>query len=135
MIDAAAITTILGALGGWEAVKYFLNRRTNRRKAEAEADSTELKTLIEVNDFLQAQLKAKEERFAKQTEVVRDLQGEVFKEKDLRHAAELELVVKRCNEIPCPYRQPPTEFTQSADGLDIHQYHAQRKHKKNDSTH
>lgn len=27
----------LGTLGGWEAVKYLLNRRVNNRKAEAEA--------------------------------------------------------------------------------------------------
>ena len=29
------IATILGALGGWEAIKYLINRKTNKRVAEA----------------------------------------------------------------------------------------------------
>lgn len=35
---ASAIT----AVGGWEAVRYMLNRKTNRRKEEAEATTLSL---------------------------------------------------------------------------------------------
>lgn len=38
---ASAIT----AVGGWEAVRYMLNRKTNRRKEEAEADNVEFGVL------------------------------------------------------------------------------------------
>ena len=33
------LVTVLSAMGGWEAVKWFLNRKSNSRVAEAEADS------------------------------------------------------------------------------------------------
>lgn len=42
---ATTTATVIGAVGGWEAIKYFINRDTNHRKAEAEADSVEFDVL------------------------------------------------------------------------------------------
>lgn len=39
------VATIVGAVGGWEAIKYVLNRKTNSRVAEAEADTVEFTVL------------------------------------------------------------------------------------------
>jgi len=41
------ITTIVGllaALGGWDAIKYCINRKSNRRINESEADKKEIET-------------------------------------------------------------------------------------------
>lgn len=56
----ASIISMVGALGGWEAVKYMINRKYNKRKEEAEADSVEFNVLRETVDFLQTQLQEKE---------------------------------------------------------------------------
>lgn len=45
---------LLAALGGWEAVRYLLNRKTERRKAAAAAADMELDTLRRQYDWLQA---------------------------------------------------------------------------------
>ena len=68
--------SILGTLGGWEMIKYLINRKTNTRKAEAEADSSEFTVLRDTVVFLQEQLQKKEERFAEQTDLVRKLTSE-----------------------------------------------------------
>lgn len=105
-----SIIAILGALGGVETVKYFLNRRTNSRIAIAEAESAEFHTLQETVQFLQSQLKEKEERFANQTERLRKTQDDLFRERELRHKAELELVTKRCEVKRCGNRQPQNGY-------------------------
>lgn len=120
------IISILGALGGFEFVKWLFTHKAASRVAEAQADNAEFKTLQETIVFLQEQLKEKEERFAKQTTALRELQTEVFTEKDTRHKAELELALKRCNDQMCPFRQPPNAYTPIPAGLTIEEY---QKHK------
>ena len=46
------IATIIGTMGGWEAIKYLLNRKTNKRKEEAEADGVEFGVLRDSMEFL-----------------------------------------------------------------------------------
>lgn len=75
---ASTIASLLGTLSIWEAVKYFLNRKTNKRMEEAEADSKEFATLRDMVIFLQEQLKEKEERYADQTARLRKTQDENF---------------------------------------------------------
>ena len=72
----ATILTIVTTLGGWEAIKYFVNRKSNSRIAEAKADGSEFTVLRDTVVFLQEQLQKKEERFAEQTDVVRRLTAE-----------------------------------------------------------
>jgi flagellar motility protein MotE (MotC chaperone) len=47
------IISVLGAVGGWEAIKYFLNRRSEKKKAEAEAESAGTAATKEVQDVYQ----------------------------------------------------------------------------------
>jgi len=53
---------VVVALGGWEFIKYFMNRKTNKRKAEAEADNSELETLRKQYDWLNEKYVALNER-------------------------------------------------------------------------
>lgn len=46
------VVSVITALGGWEMIKYCMNRKTNRRKEEAEADNVEFNVLREAMDFL-----------------------------------------------------------------------------------
>lgn len=41
------IGSILGALGGWEAIKYMLNRKTNKKIEEANAFKIQREAIIE----------------------------------------------------------------------------------------
>lgn len=48
MKEAVAIAvSLITALGGWEALKYFLNRKSNKRIADANAFEVERKAIIE----------------------------------------------------------------------------------------
>lgn len=75
-IIVSILSLVLG--GGWGATQYILNRRINKRllRAEAsikeeEAKAKQFALLKETNDFLQARLQQKEQRFAEQIEATR----------------------------------------------------------------
>lgn len=79
---------------------------------------------------------AKEERFDKQTEKLRETQRELLiatqKETQLaRHIGELELELekKRCDDLPCAFRQPPNAHTTPRVGLNKEEYFRQRDKK------
>jgi len=40
----STIVGLLGVLGGWEGIKYFINRKSNKRINESEADKKEIET-------------------------------------------------------------------------------------------
>lgn len=142
-MEIADLLTIIGGIGGIqgviELIKWFKNRKTEGRIAEAHADSEEFATLSQTNLFLQQQLRDKEERFAEQTNLVRKLNTEVIQvTKDkaavelgferYKAAVELELERVRCNDKPCPWRQPPNYLTQSIpEGMGKEEYHKQKK--------
>ena len=109
-IIAASFAAVLTALGGWEAIKYLINRKTNSRKAEAEADSVEFTVLRQTVEFLQTQLQEKEERFAQQTELVRKLNAEVLELTKQKGKIELELQTYRCIHKKCGQREPQNGF-------------------------
>lgn len=104
------IVSVITALGGWEAIKYCLNRKTNRRKEEAEADNVEFSVLREAMDFLQNQLKEKEQRFAEQTEVVRKLNTEILEATKQKAQVELELQRYKCVVKNCSRREPQNGY-------------------------
>lgn len=104
------ILAIIGSIGGWEAIRYFINRKTNARKEEAEADSAEFKTLREYNEFLQQQLSEKEERFSNQTDRLRKVQDEFFELMRKNAATELDLQKYRCIRAKCPQREPQNGY-------------------------
>lgn len=104
------VAAVIAALGGWEAIRYFINRKANARKAEAEADSAEFGVLRETVEFLQTQLKEKEERFANQTDHLRKVQDDYFELLKKNAATELELQRFRCVRPKCAQREPQNGY-------------------------
>ncbi len=102
--------SILGTLGGWEMIKYLLNRKTNTRKAEAEADSSEFTVLRDTVVFLQEQLQKKEERFAEQTDLVRKLTGENLELTRENAMLKAERSLKLCERRNCMNREPQSGY-------------------------
>ena len=112
------------AIGGWEFIKYMLNIRTNKRKerseadkakaeadkAEAEANSADFSVLRETVEFLQQQLKEKEERFASQTDRLRKVQDDYFTLLQEKAKADLELQRFRCVRPKCAQREPQNGY-------------------------
>lgn len=102
-MNLETIGTVVTMLGGVEMFRYIinliLNRKAEKRKSEAEvssqeakADGDEFHVLRETIEFLQAQLKEKEERFAEQTQLVRNLNAEILQITDSKNAEILRLV-------------------------------------------
>lgn len=108
------ILTIIGAMGGFEAVKwligFFANRKTNKRIENVHADVEEFKALREYNEFLQKQLSEKEERFVEQTGRLRQVQDELFTLKESYSDVKIELVLKRCEKKKCGDREPQNGY-------------------------
>lgn len=104
------IATIIGSLGGLECIKYFLHRNQNKRIAEAQADSDEFHVMRETIEFLQQQLKEKEERFAEQTTLVRKLNTEIIDLTKAKGQTELELQKYRCVVPKCMNREPQNGY-------------------------
>lgn len=104
------VVAVVTAVGGWEAFKYLLNRRANKRKEEAEADSAEFGVLRETVEFLQQQLKEKEERFANQTDRLREVQDKYFNLMQEKAKADLELQRFRCVRPKCAQREPQNGY-------------------------
>ena len=47
------IVSVLTAIGGWEAIRFLINRKTEKRKSEAEAGTAESAATKEVQDVYQ----------------------------------------------------------------------------------
>ena len=47
------IVSVLTAIGGWEAIRYIINRKAEKRKSEAEAGTAESAATKEVQDVYQ----------------------------------------------------------------------------------
>ena len=115
MTDAivSILTALAGgatAVGGWEAVRYMMNRKANARKEEAEADSAEFGVLRDTVQFLQQQLKEKEERFAEQTSLVRKQNEDIISLTKEKAAVELDLQRFRCIVKKCAHREPQNGY-------------------------
>ena len=104
------IAAVIGALGGWEAIKYLINKKSNSRKAEAEADTVEFTVLRQTVEFLQAQLQEKEQRFAQQTELLRKANTEILELTKEKGAIELDLSIHRCLRKKCDQREPQNGY-------------------------
>ena len=116
--DIFSIIASMGAaVGGWELIKYMLNIRSNKRKeraeadkAEAEANGAEFGVLRETVEFLQQQLKEKEERFANQTDRLREVQDKYFNLMQEKAKADLDLQRFRCVRPKCAQREPQNGY-------------------------
>ena len=116
--------TILGALGGFEFIKWAITRKSNSRIATAEADVAETKAereefylLRERLELADQQLLAKEERFHEQTQLVRSLQQQLL-DKTIENgqlqsriaALEAERSMKLCERRGCAERKPQSGY-------------------------
>ena len=106
----ATILTVLTALGGWEAIKYFIHRKPNSRIAEAQADGSEFSVLRDTVVFLQEQLQKKEERFAEQTDLVRKLTSENLELTRQNAMLKAERALKLCERRNCGNREPQSGY-------------------------
>ena len=118
------IIAVITALGGWEFVRWMMNRRSNSRiaaakakqeeanaeKEEACADKEEFAVLKETLEFLQKQIYEKETRFAEQTTVLRKQNEDIIVLMKDKAKLELELAMKRCNVQKCPKREPQNGY-------------------------
>lgn len=113
--------TILGALGGFEFIKWlvrFISNRHNDSKVEdAKADREKYSVLESHIDFLQNELKEKEERFVdkekrfvEQTERLRSTQDRLFQAEQEKARLTLELALKRCERKKCADREPQNGY-------------------------
>ena len=109
--------TILGALGGLEAIKwivnFYVNRKTDARKEDAAADAAE-------NENERKQVAWLEERIAQRDTKIDAIYVELRQE----HAEKLQLIhdkhelelrlkeseIKKCDVRGCSNRQPPSDY-------------------------
>lgn len=117
MLNMETILAIAGAFGGLEALKWLVNLRSSRRKAEGEAaDCMEnvaakrLKTYEDSILFLQNQLQEKERQFA---DLSNRHQESMQRELELtRRLGEMRLkyTSSRCDRVECQERKPPFKW-------------------------
>lgn len=109
--------TLIGALGGLEAIKwvanFYVNRKTNARKEDAAADSMENENERKQVDWLEKRLA---ERDAKIDAIYVELRQEQSAHLDdihRKHELELKLKeaeIKKCDVRGCTNRQPPSDY-------------------------
>lgn len=104
------VVAVLGAIGGWEALRYIINRKSNKRIEEAKADGSEFSVLKDTNIFLQQQLQYKEERFAEQTALVRKLNNENLALTADVSMLRAERALKLCERRNCASREPQSGY-------------------------
>lgn len=123
-MSTVEIVTIIGTLGGFELIKYFLNRKSNSRMAAADADSAELKNDVDEFHFLREriefkdkQLLEKEERFVKQTEHIMQLNRQLLEQtiengklQAENSALRAERKMKLCEVRNCSAREPQSGY-------------------------
>lgn len=124
METVKVIVTILGSLGGFELVKWFFSRKTNKRVAEAEADiaevkaeSTEFDSLNKRVEVLAAQLLQQNEQYNEQTQYLREIQKQLLEStiENGKLKAEIatlkaERAMKLCERRGCAERQPQSGY-------------------------
>ena len=108
------VLAVVGALGGIEGVKYFLNLRANRRKAESEATKA---TNTVLDDYVEG-WKGLYEEVKSENKAQKELINSLYKEvKELRientsvKVQNKELQYDRCTVSNCLTRQPPRSAT------------------------
>ena len=118
------LLALIGALGGWEAVRwvvnFYVNRKTNARKEDASADAAEIQNLLNVISNLSGQLDKSDARMTSRDGKVDFLYSENNKLKAeklelIKKNYELELClkeaeIKKCDVRGCANRQPPSDF-------------------------
>lgn len=116
------LLAIIGALGGFELIKFFANRKSERRINNAHASTEEFAALKAQNEYLTKMLNEWIERYDDQTKRLRTTQDSLYEcerrcaQKEQR-IADLEqrivyLKFWRCEDSGCATRKPPGRLLQ-----------------------
>lgn len=118
------VLSIIAAMGGFELIKWLFNRKSNKRIADANAESVELKNEMDEFHFLRERLEYKDEvinekekRFIEQTELVRTLNRQLL-EQTIENgrlqakisSLEAERAMKLCERRGCLQREPQSGY-------------------------
>lgn len=106
----SGFASLIVALGGVEAVKYLANRRSNARIVGAKASAEEFHVLREYNEFLQTQLRAKDECCLEQSRRLQSANGDLLSLLREKAEVEMELALKRCEVKGCCNRKPQNGY-------------------------
>lgn len=119
-MDISTLLSVVAAIGGIEGIKFFLNIKTNKRKAEASAKTDEITARTQEFDLYKKQIEYLQNRLEQRDNKVDFLYAELRDKESqaLRLIAEnnaLELKAQeadmwRCNILDCDHRIPPKNF-------------------------
>ena len=90
---------IVTALGGWEALKYLLNRKTNKKVEEANAFKVEREALIEDYKRVQTEVDELKKQVAKLYKEIDELKNDRLKL--IQENGELKLALKEAEKKVC----------------------------------
>lgn len=93
------VVSLITALGGWEAIKYLLNRKTNSRIAEANAFKVEREALIEDYKRVQGEVDKLKEQVAKLYTEIDSLKSDRLRL--IQENGELKLALKEAEKRVC----------------------------------
>ena len=93
------VVSLITALGGWEAIKYLLNRKTNARIADANAFKVEREALIEDYKRVQCEVDELKKQVAKLYTEIDTLKNDRLKL--MQEKGELELALKEAEKHVC----------------------------------
>lgn len=111
----AAAGGLVTALGGWEFIKYLLNRKSNNRVAEANAFDVERKAIIEDYKRVQGEVDELKKKVDDLYKRIHQLEGERL---DLiRRNNELEIQLKEAEKHVC--LQPDDKCLQRLNPNDV----------------
>lgn len=109
--------TILGALGGLEAIKwivnFYVNRKTDARKEDAAADAAENENERKQVAWLEARITQRDTKIDAIYVELRQEQAEKLQLIYDKHELELRLKeseIKKCDVRGCSNRQPPSDY-------------------------
>ena len=111
------VLTILGALGGFEGLKwiisYFVNRKTNARKEEASVDSIEIDNEKKRVDWLENRITERDVKVDALYSELRTVEREKLEllQKYNQQLVELEVLrITKCSVRACVNRLPPSDY-------------------------
>jgi regulator of replication initiation timing len=93
------VVALITALGGWEAIKYLLNRKTNARIADANAFKVEREALIEDYKRVQGEVDELKKQVAKLYTEIDTLKNDRLKL--IQENNELKLALKEAEKRVC----------------------------------
>lgn len=93
------LSIIVGALGGWEAIKYFINLKTNRRVEETNAFKVERDALIEDYKRVQTEVDELKQKVAKLYKEIDELKNDRLNL--IQENGELKLALKEAEKHVC----------------------------------